>query len=758
MRRFAGLAILVCALQGIVADDTIERLAPPPSGGGELIGVEPLQERAGIGAPNLAVLSIIAVDGSNIPITPQAGKNFWLRITYSHANPNCDFYSIERVVNGWSHLAPEIDWGCGFTGTTFWVHFWGPWMMHEGGTYPITATLDQNDTIAESDETDNSLAINLNVAGSVTAEWDLVDVDAGRSLLGDGTDVIVGTMDDAFDYLHPWFDGLDSQGQPRRVASSQNALGVAGSPVNADHATAVMGIVLADGPNPGDLVGMAPDARYVTAEFINRAGIGGLPVLDVVDAAGFLVDNDVDVINMSWSWWFGSDTDSLTGESSITNLMADYLSWDRNIVCVPAVNQLPDYSSPTAPGSSRNVITVGGLEDNLLQAWSEQDHGPTLDGRLRPDLLGNDAANGVAPWSQWRFGFPVAEGFAGTSFAAPFVTGAVAQMLDYGKQTGGNTDHRAIKAIVMNSGIKALDDDGSPWANDAAQPIDNQQGTGILNMVRIHDMYSAGEQSPADAAVPGYGFGVVSQSVDLGGGAGQVVYDLGQLGTGATRFDATLVWDRHTYWADNNTNNSIDAGDGFFVDPADAQDNLDLRLERDGVEIAASVSLVNNLEHITVVSPFAGEYKLIVERVAVTDSGSDEAFALAWHADGDWSSPGQLASGGVPDGNSNPGPMLLVDKAAGSEITLTWGDSCGANDADYEVYEGAVGSFYSHDSSFCTTGGATTKTLAPAAGDSYYLVVPHNTLREGSYGTDSSGAQRPQGTSACLDQQANACN
>ena len=37
-----------------------------------------------------------------------------------------------------------------------------------------------------------------------------------------------------------------------------------------------------------------------------------------------------------------------------------------------------------------------------------------------------------------------------------------------------------------------------------SQPIDDQQGTGILSMVRAHAMYAAGEQPPADAVVPGY--------------------------------------------------------------------------------------------------------------------------------------------------------------------------------------------------------------------------------------------------------------
>ena len=568
------------------------------------------------GVPNLAVTSVQIVDGGNNPMTPVAGKRFWVRVNFSYANPVCTSYAIRRVVNGWEHDAPEINWGCGLKGTTFWTHFWGAWVMHHGGTYSVTLTLDANNAIAESNEADNTVTLNFGVNGTLTAEWALVGAETGLSLLGDGTDVIVGTMDDAFDFNHPWFTGVDSRGRPRLVAANQNILGEDGGPVNAGHATAVMGIVLARGENEGDITGLAPDARYVTAEFINRADIPGLQVLHVLNAAGFLVENGAEVINMSWSWWFGSSQDSQSGEGSVTNLMTDYLAYGRNIVCVPAVNQLAGFDRPTAPGAARNAMTVGGLKDNLQEAWGPQDHGPTLDGRSKPDLLGNDSANAVAPSSSWRNGFPAGEGFGGTSFAAPFVTGAVAQMLDFGKHNGQSTDHRVIKAIIMNSAVKALDDDGSPWSNSPTQPLDDEQGTGILDLVRAHAMYSSGEQSPD----------VV--------GTDQVQYAIGTLPAGTLRFDATLVWDRHTLWSDGNNSGLIDAGDFFFVSPTDQQDNLDLVVYRDGVEVAASRSTVDNVEHISVADPDPGEYRLAIERMFVANTGNGEEYAVAWYADG----------------------------------------------------------------------------------------------------------------------------
>lgn len=55
------------------------------------------------------------------------------------------------------------------------------------------------------------------------------------------------------------------------------------------------------------------------------------------------------------------------------------------------------------------------------------------------------------------------------------------------------------------------------------------------------------------------------------------------------------------------------------------------------------------------------------------------------------------------------------------------------------------------------TDGATRKSFTPLASDTYYLVVPLGATREGSYGTDSEGLERPQGVTACLPQQVAAC-
>lgn len=112
-------------------------------------------------------------------------------------------------------------------------------------------------------------------------------------------------------------------------------------------------------------------------------------------------------------------------------------------------------------------------------------------------------------------------------------------------------------------------------------------------------------------------------------------------------------------------------------------------------------------------------------------------------------------SGAVPTGEGASTPLTL--ERFGANLLLSWGASCSTNDTDYEIYEGSMDLYYSHGLKLCSTGGATGAVVFPAAGDTYYLVVPKNASGEGSYGLTGNGLERPQGAPACMVQQAGAC-
>ena len=109
-----------------------------------------------------------------------------------------------------------------------------------------------------------------------------------------------------------------------------------------------------------------------------------------------------------------------------------------------------------------------------------------------------------------------------------------------------------------------------------------------------------------------------------------------------------------------------------------------------------------------------------------------------------------MPAGRIPDGGDLPGTPLTVGKGSGADLILAWGASCSSQDTDYEIYEGTIGNFNVHTPITCSTGGQTQATVTPDLDSHYYLVVPHNSTVEGSYGTDDSGQERQQGTAACL--------
>lgn len=113
-------------------------------------------------------------------------------------------------------------------------------------------------------------------------------------------------------------------------------------------------------------------------------------------------------------------------------------------------------------------------------------------------------------------------------------------------------------------------------------------------------------------------------------------------------------------------------------------------------------------------------------------------------------------SGRVPGDAGSTGSPLRVSKS-GANVKLTWSSSCRPTDSDYEVYEGTLGSYYSHSPRLCSTAGATTATFTPNAGARYFLVVPTDGTNEGSYGIDSKGFERPQRSGACRPRLISTC-
>jgi len=115
-----------------------------------------------------------------------------------------------------------------------------------------------------------------------------------------------------------------------------------------------------------------------------------------------------------------------------------------------------------------------------------------------------------------------------------------------------------------------------------------------------------------------------------------------------------------------------------------------------------------------------------------------------------WLSP----PGQTPDGTQGAPLRVARNADVPTDLDLSWGASCSAAATDYSIHEGSIGSWYDHTSIVCSTAGALSYTITPAAFSAYYLIVPLSASAEGSYGVDSTGAERPVSLEACRPAQA----
>jgi len=104
-------------------------------------------------------------------------------------------------------------------------------------------------------------------------------------------------------------------------------------------------------------------------------------------------------------------------------------------------------------------------------------------------------------------------------------------------------------------------------------------------------------------------------------------------------------------------------------------------------------------------------------------------------------------------------PGTLTVAKAGSNFNLAWTSPGGiCTPIGYGLYRGTLPwTSYDHASVNCAIP-ATSATTPQDTDSYYYLIVPYNNVNEGSYGKDSSGTERPQGSSPCKSQTLSPCN
>lgn len=191
------------------------------------------------------------------------------------------------------------------------------------------------------------------------------------------------------------------------------------------HGTHVASIAAGEGEANPSFAGVAPRSALVGVKVLNSSGSGSLS--RVLSGINWVVTNKnafgIEIVNLSLGTSGCSDgTDSLS--QAVNNAVAQGL-----IVTVSAGNSGPGTCTIGSPAAARDAVTVGAMADVGEKGFylaSFSSRGPTLDGRIKPDLI----APGVAITAAKRGTTGSYQILSGTSMSSPFVAGIIALMLD----------------------------------------------------------------------------------------------------------------------------------------------------------------------------------------------------------------------------------------------------------------------------------------------------------------------------------------
>ncbi|MDP1793709.1 MAG: S8 family serine peptidase [Acidimicrobiales bacterium] len=265
-----------------------------------------------------------------------------------------------------------------------------------------------------------------------TGQWglDLVKARAAWAV-GRGAGVTIAVVDSGTDLAH--------EDLAANVVAGKSY--VSDSPQDDDgHGTHVSGIAAGVGENGRGISGVAPAAKVMPVKVLTPDGGNSG---DVADGIRFAADSGAAVINLS----LGGDVPLVGAFSSIPDAVR--YAWSKGSICVLAAG---NNSLPLSDYGNLPAIVVTAVDRQDRQAGYATSIGGAKWGMAAPGGAGNGNAGDDVLSTFWSAGKANSYGtLAGTSMAAPFVSGAAAILRGLGLSPQATVDRLLSSAADIGA-------------------------------------------------------------------------------------------------------------------------------------------------------------------------------------------------------------------------------------------------------------------------------------------------------------------
>lgn len=315
-------------------------------------------------------------------------------------------------------------------------------------------------------------------------QLDEINIVAAHDLGLSGAGVRVAMLDTGYWRDHPTFTRLLLEGrlvaQWDFINNDGETQDEPGDPEGQhNHGTAVWAAVA--GFTEGELIGAAYGADYLLAKTEDISQEHPVEEDNWAAAAEWADALGADIISTSLNYIDWYEYPDMNGNTAVITIAAD-IAVGRGIVVATAAGNwgTQDWFYIGAPADGDSVIAVGATEPDGSM-WLDSSHGPTFDGRTKPEVCarGSLTYTGVVPGGHG--GPELYRSLDGTSMSCPLVAGAAALLLE---------EHPEWTPIMVREALK--------MTADNAQTPNNHRGWGRIDALAALGVITAARSaSPA---------------------------------------------------------------------------------------------------------------------------------------------------------------------------------------------------------------------------------------------------------------------